>query len=103
MPTNRRQGVLARAMFELLMEKPEGVPIAQLLTLVEERVPPTSSEQSNLGRWTIGLERAGWLIKDNGHWSVTDKGRWAYADYPDPEDLQHEWNRLYQFSQKKKR
>ena len=105
MPNNRRQGEIARAVFEVLIENPEGLPKAQLLESVQERIPPTSREQTNpetiLGPWTIGLARAGWLIKDKGQWSITDKGRAAYRAHPEPEALQHEWNQLYQAWSKK--
>jgi hypothetical protein len=93
-------------MFEVLADNPEGLPKTLVLKFVQERVPPSRAEQASpesvLGPWTVGLVKAGWLVKDNGHWSATSKGRAAYGQYPDPEELQGEWNRLYQFSRKKK-
>ena len=47
MPTNRRQGQIARAIFEALADKPEGLPKTFVLTFVQERVPPSRAEQAS--------------------------------------------------------
>lgn len=101
MPSNRRQGEIARGLFEVLEGQPKGLLWAELLPRVRVRVPPNAAESakpersSYLGPWTTGLVKATWLVKNNGRWSVTDAGRAAYQALPDPEDLQREWNRLY--------
>jgi restriction system protein len=97
-----------RGVFEALMDKPEGLPVAEVLKTVEERVRPTPYEQADypstpgVRRFektvrfaTIGPVKAGWLVKNKGQWSLTDEGCAAYAAFPDPEALQHEWSRLY--------
>ena len=106
--TRKRQGKLLRGVFEVLRDKPDGLPASQVLKLVEERVPPTPFEQStypnrpNVRRYgkivrfaTIASVKAGWLVKNKGHWSLTEEGRAAYAAFPDPEALLRESNRLY--------
>jgi len=104
----RRLGELARGVFALLIDAPDGLPASQVLKTLEERVPPTPFELTyyekhptvqrfgKIARFaTIGPVKAGWMIKDKGQWSLTDEGRAAYAAFPDPEDFQREANKLY--------
>ena len=113
MATGRRQGELVRGVFEVLLDKLEGLPVAEVLKAVEERVPPTPHEQEDYASTpgvrrfektvrfaTIGPVKAGWLVKDKGQWSLTDEGRAAYMAFPDPGALQQEWGRLYREWQK---
>jgi restriction system protein len=106
--TRKRQGELVRGVFEVLRDKPDGLPASQVLKLLEERVPPTPFEQStysnqpNVRRYgkivrfaTIASVKAGWLVKSKGHWTLTEEGRAAYATFADPEALLRESNRLY--------
>lgn len=104
----RREGELVRAVFEVLRDKPDGLPASQVVKLVEERVPPTPFEQSTypnqptVRRYgkiirfaTIASVKAGWLVKNKGQWSLTDEGRGAYAAFPDPEAFLRESINLY--------
>lgn len=108
MATRKRQGELIRGVFEVLLDKPEGLQAAEVVKAVETRVPPTAEEQADFPRWpgvrrfektvrfaTIGPVKAGWLVKDKGVWTLTDEGRSAYQSFPDPLALQQEWGRLY--------
>jgi restriction system protein len=97
-----------RAVFDVLRDKPDGLPASQVLKMVEERVPPTPFEQStypsqpNVRRYekiirfsTINAVKAGWLVKNKGQWFLTDDGRTAYAAFPDPEAFMRESIKLY--------
>jgi hypothetical protein len=99
MPVKYRQAEFAQALFEILPGEPPGLPLAEVRRLVEERVPLTPSEQAAnnfLGGWTVGPQKAGWLVKSRGYWWATDEGRAAAAAYrEDPEGFYQEWNRLY--------
>jgi restriction system protein len=107
--TVRRMGELVRGVFSVLMDAPdEGLPAAQVLKLIEARVPPTEFEQGyyeklpNVRRFekitrfaTINSVKAGWLVKNKGQWSLTDEGRTAYGEFTDAEAFQREAGRLY--------
>jgi restriction system protein len=106
--TIRRYGELIRGVFALLIDKPDGLPVQQVLREVELTVPPTPFEQANYpnrptvrryGRQvrfaSISSVKAGWLVKSNRQWSLTDEGRAAYATFTDPEAFQREADRLY--------
>lgn len=106
--TPGRMGELIRGVFAVLSDATEGVPAAQVLKAVEQKVPPTPFELThyekspNARRYekivrfaTIGPVKAGWLIKDKGLWALTDEGRTAYAAFPDPEAFFKEARKLY--------
>jgi restriction system protein len=106
--TRRRMGELVRGVFAALLDQPEGLPAAEVLKIVEAKVPPTPFEQSyypkspNVRRFekivrfgTIPAVKAGWLLKSKGQWSLTDEGRAAYASFTDPEAFQREAIKLY--------
>lgn len=89
--TSRRRGELVRGVFEVLMDKPDGLPAAQALKAVEQLVPPTAFERETYERnptvrryektirfSTITSVKAGWLVKSGGTWSLTEEGRRAY-------------------------
>jgi restriction system protein len=101
--TRRLHGELIRGVFGVLMDMPEGLPMAEVLKAVEERVPPTPDEQADYPSTpgarrfertirfaTIGPVKAGWLVKNKGQWSLTDDGRTAYTTCTDPDALQRE-------------
>ena len=106
--TRRRRGELIQGVFRLLRDKPEGMPVRELLRELERAVPPTAFEQStypnnpDVRRYekivrfsTIGAVKAGWLIKDKGQWSLTEDGRSALDEFHEPETLELEASRLY--------
>lgn len=106
--TSRRRGELVRGVFEVLMEKPDGLPAAQVLKAVEQLVPPTAFERETYERnpsvrryektirfSTITSVKAGWLVKSGGTWSLTEQGRQSYRSFTDPEAFEQEANRGY--------
>ena len=99
MPVKHRQAEIAVALLELLPTEPPGLPLAEARRLVQERVPPNSSEvaaNNYLGGWTDGLKKAGWLVKSSGRWWTNLDGRAAAAAFRnDPEGFYQDWNRRY--------
>lgn len=106
--TSRRRGELVRGVFEVLMDKPDGLPAAQVLKSVEQLVPPSVFERETYERnptvrryektirfSTITSVKAGWLVKSGGTWLLTDEGRQAYRSFTDPEAFEQEANRGY--------
>jgi restriction system protein len=106
--TVKRLGELVRGAFSVLIEHPDGLPAAQVIKAVEERVAPTPFELSmypkrpTVRRFektvrfaTITSVKAGWLIKSKGQWALTDDGLVAYSKFPDPEAFEREARRLY--------
>jgi restriction system protein len=106
--TIKRYGELSRAVFGILMDKPDGLPAQQILRDVEALVPPTPFEQATypnrpgVRRYpkhirfaSISPVKAGWLVKNKGQWTLTDDGRAAYTSFTDPEAFQREADRLY--------
>ena len=83
----KRRGELARKVFEVLLNEPDGLPVKEVLARVEKALPPTEFENSpypnrpDVRRYektirfsTIGTVKAGWLIKKKGQWLVTEEG-----------------------------
>lgn len=104
--TRRRNGELVRALFDILLNRPEGLQAREALAQVERRVPPTDFEKSSYpsgGRRfdkivrfaTVDCVKAGWMTKQKGRWLLTDEGRTAYKKLPDPEAFYREAVRLY--------
>jgi len=113
--TGRRRGELVRGVFAVLMDKPDGLPAAQVLKAVEQTVPPTEFERETYPRnpavrryektirfATIPSVKAGWLIKSGGSWSLTDAGREAYRSFPEPEVFEREAVRGYRVWEKER-
>jgi restriction system protein len=106
--TRERSGQLVRAVFQVLLDRPEGLQAREILRQVEGLVPPTEFEASDypnrpgVRRYekiirfaTIGPVKAGWLVKDNGQWVLTDDGRIMYEQLHDPADFMREASRRY--------
>ena len=105
----RRQGEIQRAIFEVLLEQPDGLPVTEVLSRAEAICPATDFEnqdyasQPGVRRYpkrqrfsTITSVKAGWLIKDSGIWRLTDDGRAAYVEYPDADNFEVEARSRYQ-------
>ena len=45
---------------------------------------------------SIGLVKAGWIVKTKGRWFITEEGRQGYQKFSDPEEFKREVDRLYQ-------
>jgi len=106
--TSRRRGELVRGVFAVLMDKPDGLPAAQVLKAVEQLVPPSEFEQETYPRnpsvrryektirfATITSVKTGWLLKSGGTWSLTEEGRQAYRSFTEPEAFEREAVRGY--------
>lgn len=103
-----RIGELLRSTFELLWNKPEGLPARDLLALLPEITPLTEYERTyspstNAPRYerivrlaTIPLVKAGWLVKsDKARWYITEEGRQACRRYVNAQELYREALRLF--------
>ena len=106
--TSQRRGELVRGVFEVLIDKPDGLPAAQALKAVEQIVPPSDFERETYPRnpgvrryektirfATISSVKAGWLLKSGGSWLLTDEGNLAYRSFIDPEVFDREAVRGY--------
>lgn len=99
--TRERLGALHRAIFQVLLTEPDGLPVREVARRAEELCPATPFEnedyanQPGVRRYpkmqrfsTIASVKAGWLVKNKGIWRLTERGREAYAEHVDPGDFQ---------------
>ncbi len=106
--TPGRIGEFLRIVFDLLWNKPEGMPSAEIFLQIPQATPLSEYERGffpaapNSPRYekiirlaTIPLVRAGWLVKDKGRWYVTDDGREACRKFTAAEEFYAEATRLY--------
>ena len=106
--TRRRTGEFLRIVFDMLWDKPEGLPAKEILDAIPNSIQlseyeagyypstPTSTRFEKIVRFaTIDLVKAGWLVKSKGRWFITEEGRQAYKKYKDPEEFYKEAVRLY--------
>ncbi|PAW76987.1 MAG: restriction endonuclease [Verrucomicrobia bacterium Tous-C9LFEB] len=96
--TAHRTGEIQRAVLNILTQHPEGLRAKDVLQKVADSLELTDFEKGNyasgvrrfekIARFsTIGLVKAGWLIKDSGIWSVTPDGKTALSQHKDVEDF----------------
>jgi restriction system protein len=106
--TARRTGELLRKVFDLLWDKPDGLPAREVLDSVGKTTKLTDYENGSYDSSpndrrvdkiirfaTVDLVKAGWLVKSKGSWILTDIGKDAYKKYKDPELFYKEATRLY--------
>ncbi len=106
--TPGRIGEFLRIVFDLLWNRPEGLPAAELLAQIPNATSLTEYERGffpaapNSPRYekiirlaTIPLVKAGWLVKSKGRWYITEDGRQACRQFPDAEAFYAEATRLY--------
>lgn len=106
--SRKRTGELLRIVFDLLWEKPDGLPAKEILDSIPIKIQLTEYEKGfysstpNSPRFekiirfaTIDLVKAGWLVKSKGRWFLTEEGRQANKKYKDPELFYKEAVRLY--------
>jgi 5-methylcytosine-specific restriction protein B len=99
--SRHRLGEIQRAIFQVLLDHPDGLPVKELTRLAEVLCPATAFEnddypsQPGARRYpkmqrfaTIASVKAGWLVKNKGIWHLTQRGREAFADYEDPAEFQ---------------
>ena len=103
----QRSGEYKKTVLEILTGAPEGIQVNDLFVELEKRMPSNDYENAPYERSgkrrrptivrfaTIGLVKAGWLIKDRGIWRITEEGRKALIDFPNPLDIRKEERRLY--------
>lgn len=107
--TLHRVGELLRIVFELLWDKPDGLPAKDVFALIPELTQLTEYEYgfsslSNTPRYeriirlaTVPLVRVGWLVKnDKGRWHITEEGRQACKKFTNAQELYKEALRLYE-------
>lgn len=106
--TARRRGELIRAVFEVLIEHPDGLPAKDVLQTVANRVTLSDFEKADypnrpgIRRFekhvrfaSIKAVKAGWLLKKKGDWILSEDGRSALKKYTDPEQFEREAGKLY--------
>lgn len=106
--TRQRTGEFLRKVLEYLLEEADGLPVKQILERIGNDFElseyeagsypssPGDHRYEKIIRFaTIGLVKAGWLIKRKGRWYITELGKEAYKKYPDPEKFSQEIDRLY--------
>ncbi len=107
--TRRRTGELLQIVFDLLLDKPDGLAAKEILDLIPQRTnlseyekgfyksTPNSPRYEKIIRFaTIDLVKAGWLVKSKGRWFITEDGEKAYMKHKDPEIFYKEAVKLYQ-------
>jgi restriction system protein len=107
--TLHRVGELLRIVFELLWDKPDGLPAKDIFALIPELTQLTEYERGfsslfNTPRYerivrlaTVPLVRVGWLEKTNkGRWHITEEGRQACKKFTNAQELYKEALRLYE-------
>ncbi len=106
--TPGRIGEFLRIVFDLLWNKPEGLPAAEIFRQIPQATSLTEYELGyfpaapNSPRYekvirlaTIPLVKAGWMIKNKGRWTITEDGREACKKFTVAEEFYAEANRLY--------
>lgn len=104
--TRRRTGELLRKLFEILLDKPDGIAARDALAALEGTVQLSDYEQGDYesgGRRferivrfaTVDCVKAGWLLKEKGRWTLSDAGRKAFASLKDPEEFYRRATQLY--------
>jgi restriction system protein len=104
----QRQGEIVRATFAVLLDRPDGMQVREVISEVEKRLPLTEFETADypstpgqrrfdkmIRFTTIPAVKAGWLVKSKGDWTLTEDGRTAYQTYTDPAEFMRESVRRY--------
>lgn len=104
-----RQGELLRAVFEILIQHPDGLPGRKVLDKVQEIVPFTEYERGHYDSnpnetrgviatrfWTVNCVKAGWLTKTRTAWTLTPEGEHTYKTITDPGEFARESQRRYE-------
>ena len=104
-----RQGELLRAVFQILIDNPDGLPGREVLDRLQEKVPFTEYETGHYPSnpnekrgviatrfYTVNCVKAGWLHKSRTAWTLTEQGQEAYQRFSDPGEFARESSRRYQ-------
>lgn len=105
--TYERVGELMACVFQLLWNRPDGLPAREIISLIPEIIHLTESEQgwvaaTNTTRYerivrlsSMPLVKAGWLVKnEKGRWYLTESGREASRQFSDAQTMYAEALRL---------
>jgi restriction system protein len=106
--TRKRTGEFLRKVFELLWDKPDGLPAKDIIEYIGKTMKlteyeagsyvssPNDQRYAKIIRFaTVAFVKAGWLVKNKGRWMITDIGKEAFKRYPEPDDFYKEAVRLY--------
>jgi restriction system protein len=106
--TRKRTGEFLRKVFELLWDKPEGIPAKDIIEYIGKTIKlseyeagsyassPNDQRYAKIIRFaTVAFVKAGWLVKNKGRWMITDIGKEAFKRYTEPDDFYKEAVRLY--------
>lgn len=104
--STERAGQMMRAVFDVLLPHPEGLPAREVIAKAERALDLTDFERGSypdgarrfdkmLRFSTISPVKAGWLVKSKGSWALTSEGQIAFQQFPDPATFMRESNRLY--------
>lgn len=104
-----RVGELIRTVFELLWNRPDGLPAREIIALVpgliqlmeyEQDISPLngiSKYEEIIRMASVPLAKVGWLTKsDKGRWYLTEQGRQACKKYPNALELYKDALRLFE-------
>src|SRR5438876_4582205 len=102
----KRRGEIQRGVLQVLAANPDGLQARDVINRLAELVHPTDVELSEYPNrpgvqrfnkivrfHSIGLVKAGWIIKSKGQWQLTDKGRRALDKFTDPVAFENEVTR----------
>ncbi|MBZ5504767.1 MAG: Mrr restriction system protein [Acidobacteriia bacterium] len=106
--TRKRVGEIIRAVFEVLLQHPEGMRAKDVLAKLEHTLTLSEFEKSDYPKHpgirrfektarfaTIAPVKAGWMIKNKGRWTLTEDGKAACKNFTDPEELARRASELY--------
>jgi restriction system protein len=104
-----RVSQLLRSIFELLWNRPDGLPARELLALIPEKIQLTLQEreyspavggpfyEGMVRQATSPLVAVGWLVKnDKGRWYITEEGRQACRTFTNAQELYREALRQFE-------
>ncbi len=108
MTSAERRGEIQRAVLQVLAPSPEAIQARDAINRVAEIARPTDFEKSDYPNrpgvqrfnkivrfHSIGLVKAGWIVKSKGQWQITEEGRKALERLRDPRAVEGEVARLY--------
>ena len=106
--TKQRNGEFLKTIFELLLDKEEGLQAKEIMAAISEKMnlsdfelgeypsSPGFPRYDKIARFaTIAAGKAGWLQKRKGIWYITEEGCNAHNKFKDPEALYKEADKLY--------
>ena len=105
--TTERRASFQRGILEILSKSAEPIHVNQVIEELENLIPSNDYEKGTyettggvrrpkIVRFsTIGLVKAGWILKNKGFWSITQEGKDALIKFPTALDINNEQKKLY--------